>query len=164
MRYAIILAAAFVGLFRCVGHAKAETTTEKALRALCGPRAVRFAPYVDEAGRRYLTHPVLIVAVMRKESHCRPNVIGRHGDTGLTQVRGRARNGLSRKELLDPRTNILTGARWLSMMTTWCGSTALGLGAYNSGKCDRSRRYARSVLAFVAMAWSELRKQKEPTS
>jgi hypothetical protein len=83
MTYLRLLLLAWAAFLMFVGPARAETTTERALRALCGPNAVYLAPHVQEAGRRYLTHPVLVVAVMRKESHCRAGAMGKHGDTGL---------------------------------------------------------------------------------
>jgi hypothetical protein len=125
------------------------TTTERALRVACGPGAVYLAPAVDAAARRYLHHPVLLVTLIRRESHCRPDAIGKRGEVGLGQLHGRARNGLSRKALLDPATNLMTTARWLALMEVWAGGTFAGLGAYNTGKRGKGKRYARRVLATV---------------
>lgn len=151
--WVLVALSTFALLTHTCGPARAETTTERALRVLCGERAVHLAQHVDEAARRYLHHPVTLVAVMRKESHCKQNAMGSKSDTGLMQLRGVARNGHSRAELLaDARLNIMTGARWLALAEVWCGSLGRGLGAYNTGKCDRGQRYARGVLALANKA------------
>ena len=148
----VILALAWAGLLVCI-PARAQTTTERAISAVCPYRGAKaFAPFIDAASRRYMLHPVTIVAVMRVESVCFPDVHSKAWATGLMQILpwGPARNKLSWAELFDPETNIHTGARWLAMMSTWCGSLHRGLGAYATGKCDRGHRYARKVMAVVA--------------
>ena len=161
--YLTLLALAWALLFVAVPQAHGSTTAT-AIELACGPGHGGLAEHVDAAARRYLLHPVLLVAVMANESRCHAGAIGKHHDTGLMQVRGRARNGLSRRALLDPRTNLDTGARWLALMTVWCGSTARGLGAYNSGKCHGSKGYARKVLATVRRIWRELERRQEARS
>lgn len=160
MRYAFILALAFVGLFHCVGHAQAETTTERALRALCGPSAVYLAPHVQEAARTHLLHPVTLVAVMAKEAGCRMDLVGAHGERCAMQVHGVARNGHSNRELADPDTCIATGARWLSLREVECGGLFWGLSGYNAKTCRGSPGYARLVLATERRAWSEMRRKE----
>jgi soluble lytic murein transglycosylase-like protein len=148
--FLIILALFWAALLLVVpAHA---TTTEVALEELC-PGREYLAPHVDAAARRYLLHPVLLVAVMRTESHCRMDVVGRAGERCAFQVRGVARNGRSNAELRDPATCIDTGARWLAMMLTWANGLSDGLGAYNTGKKGHGKRYARKVLAYLARAW-----------
>jgi len=133
------------------------TTTERALLAACGPAAVRLAPHVDRAARRHLTHPVLLVAVMRVEEHrCRMDRVSSRGARCVMQVLGVARNGHTNVELADPATCIETGTRWLDLMTTWCAGKRAGLGAYGSGHCDRGRRYARKVLRTEHRIWRAL--------
>lgn len=152
--WVLVALSTFALLTHTCGPARAETTTERALRVLCGERAVHLAQHVDEAARRYLHHPVTLVAVMRKESHCKQNAMGKANDTGLMQLRGVARNGHSRAELLaDARLNILTGARWLAMAEVWCGGDLLcALGVYNTGKRGKGNGYARRVWALVMRA------------
>jgi soluble lytic murein transglycosylase-like protein len=164
--YAISLALLVLGIVLtclCIaGPARASTTTD-AITILC-PGRESLAPHIDEAARRYLLHPALLVAVMRKESHCRADAIGKAGEVGLFQLHGVARNGLTRCQLLDPRTNILTGARWLAMSETWAGGLAAGLGAYNTGKRGNGQGYARRVLALIARVWREMAKRREAKS
>jgi len=150
----LILALAWAGLLICVPArpGNAATTTEKALTALC-PGKEHLAPHVDAAARRYLLPRVLLVAVMRVESHCRMEAVGAAKERCAFQVRGVARNGRSDVELADPATCIDTGARWLSLMVTWAGGLGEGIGAYNTGKLGNGRgKYARKVLAMVARA------------
>jgi soluble lytic murein transglycosylase-like protein len=136
-------------------HARAATSTERALLALC-PTTItianvsRSAQAIDSAARRHMVHPCLIVALIRAESHCKPWVIGARGEVGLGQLRGVARGGLSRQQLLDPGINIMATARWLAEMQTMCGDD--GLRAYNSGRCGKPTRYVRKLRRFERMA------------
>lgn len=159
-----ILLLAWAAFLMFVGPARAESTTALALRALCGPGAVGLAGHVDEAGRRYLLHPVTVVGLMSVESHCRPQAVSRCGAIGLMQVLpyGPAANGRTKAQLRDPRENIATGTKWLAAMITWCGGLSTGLGAYNSGHCHRSKGFARKVLRAIARAWTGIQKRKEP--
>jgi soluble lytic murein transglycosylase-like protein len=161
----VTLALAWSAMFYLVPVARASTTTELAISVLCGPSATYLAPHVDAASRRYLVDRVLLVAIMARESGCRPHVIGKHGDIGLMQLRGVARNGLSRRALLDPRTNLMTGARWLALRSRDCAALGvLSIGGYNARECRHGKRYARKVLATVFRAWREMQKRKEPRS
>jgi soluble lytic murein transglycosylase-like protein len=161
-----LLLLAWATLFLCIGPARAATTTELALESLCGPAAVKHAQQVDAAARRYLLHPVHLVALMAVESHCQAHAVSRRGAIGLMQVMpyGPAANGLPRARLRDPRANIETGVRWLAMMTTWCGSLPAGIGAYNTGRCDRGKRFSRLVVSTVARVWREIERRREPRS
>lgn len=155
LRHILVIAGVLGCLQHCAGPARAGDTTRKAFDALC-PGQGHLAEHVDRAARRYLLHPVVLVAVMRVESSCRMDVVGKAGEHCAFQVRGVARNGRTQDELRDPATCIDTGARWLSLMSTWAGSLPGGLGAYNTGKLGRGKRYARKVLGFVAIVWREI--------
>ena len=141
--------------------ARAETTTERAIAVLCGPGHAHLAPMVEASSRRHLLHPVTVVALMHVESRCQAHAVSRCGAIGLLQVLpyGPAANGMPRARLRDPRTNIETGTRWLAEMVTWCGGLRAGLGAYNTGRCDKGKGFARWVLATVRQAWREMRRQ-----
>jgi soluble lytic murein transglycosylase-like protein len=165
--YCITLALLVLGIVLCclciAGPARASTT-EDALAVLC-PGRESLAPHIDEAARRYLIHPVVLVAVARKESNCRADAIGKAGEVGVMQLRGVARNGLTRRQLLDPRTNVLTGARWLALREVDCGGgLLLGLSGYNARTCQGGKGYARRVLDLVARAWREMAKRREVRS
>jgi soluble lytic murein transglycosylase-like protein len=150
----VILALAWAGLLICV-PARAQTTTERAISAVC-PGREYLAGHVDEAARRYLVPRLHLVAVIWVESRCIATAIGALGEIGLMQLLGVARNGLSRRALLDPRTNILTGARWLSLREVDCGGQVSGLSGYNARTCTGGRRYAHKVLAVVKRIRKEI--------
>lgn len=162
-RIAIIAALAWAALLS--GICRADTAASS-LAILCGPRASILAPYVREASMRYLEHPVTIVALIAAESRCRTDAIGARGERGLTQVTpgGDAANGMTPEQLMDPRTSILVGIRWLSLCAVRCGGLARGLGKYNGGKCWRSHAYSARVLALVARFWAAMASREARTS
>lgn len=156
-----------VGVLVCLtcqcGPAVAGTTAD-ALEVLC-PGHENLAPMVDGSARKYMHHPVTLVALMAVESHCQAGAISRKGAVCEMQLLGVARNGHTRAELQgDSRLCIATGARWLAMMEVWAGSLAGGLGAYNTGKRGHGAGFARLVLAKVAKVWRELQRRREPRS
>lgn len=163
-----LLLLAWAAFLMLVGPAHAQTTerpattTARALAVACGPGHGYLAPIVERESRRQLLHPVLVVALMRVESHCRRDAKSHKGARGYLQLLGVARGGYRGAELLEPDTNIRLGCRWLASMSTWCGSLRRGLGAFNTGKCDRGAGFARRVLAREAWIWGEMRKRKEP--
>jgi len=64
--------------------------------------------------------PALVLALAFRESSWRPDAVGRRGPLGLLQVHGRATEGLPRREVLEPRTNIRLGVRWLDRCVALC--------------------------------------------
>ena len=147
-------------LSHCAGPARADTVDD-AIKIACWSwhkDAPSWAPIIRASARRYMLHPVRLVALIGYESSCIKDATSHHLALGLTQILpyGPAANGHTWAELYDPAINIETGARWLSLMTTWCGTDAAGLGAYNTGKCHRGQKYARRVLALERHIWKEL--------
>lgn len=141
-----------------------------ALALLC-PGHADLAPHVEAAAAYYALPPVVLVAMLRVEAHCRMGAVGNRGERCAMQLHGRARNGLSNKQLAKPRMCIMAGARWLHMMRAWCGGDLrCGLAAYNTGdrckggkatkKCRAGRRYARKVLGTVEKVRREMQKRK----
>jgi len=157
-----LLLLAWAALLLFIGPARAETTTEAALSVVC-PGHLDLAPHLDAAARRYLVHPVVLVALMAEESGCRMGVVGSHGEVCAMQIHGVARNGHSRRALRsDPALCIATGARWLSLRTVDCGGGLLmGLAGYNAKECRHGKRYALRVLATVARIWKAIEQRKE---
>jgi soluble lytic murein transglycosylase-like protein len=152
----LLLAGLALCLTHTCGPARADTTTERALRVVC-PERVAWAPLFDRVARRYLHHPVHLVALVWRESRCNPKAVSRAGARGLGQLLGRARNGLTNAQLHNPELNLMASARWLAMMEVWCGGMLAGLGAYNTGKCRKGRRYARWVLRAERRIWKGMR-------
>jgi murein DD-endopeptidase MepM/ murein hydrolase activator NlpD len=89
----------------------------------------RWSSYVNEAAARYGVPANLIKAVMRLESNGNATAISPQGATGLMQVMP-GMHGLSRQQLLDPRTNVLKGAEILKANYDQYGSWETAVGAY----------------------------------
>jgi soluble lytic murein transglycosylase-like protein len=141
--------------------ARGAESTRVALATLCQGND-HLAGFVDEAARRYMVPRLHLVAMIWCESRCRPDAIGKAGEVGLLQLHGVAANRLSRRQLLDQRTNILTGARWLSLREVDCGGQVAGLSGYNSRTCRGGKRYARRVMAVVSQVRRAIQQRTEP--
>lgn len=73
----------------------------------------------------YSLDPLLVLAVMRQESHYRPDAMGRHGEIGLMQIKPDTarwianRVGISWNDdstLFDPQFNIRIGTAYISFL------------------------------------------------
>jgi membrane-bound lytic murein transglycosylase MltF len=67
----------------------------------------------------YGMDPLLVQAIVKKESHYNPAIIGAAGEVGLMQLLP-STVGLPGKALLDPETNIREGVKYLSLMRQRC--------------------------------------------
>jgi len=162
MRIAIVML--IVGAAICCCEFAHAQTAAQALAALC-PGREYLAPHVEAAARQYMQRPVVLVAVMAKESGCDMAAVGTHGERCAMQILGVARNGHAGAELAaNPALCIATGARWLSLREVDCGGLFLGLSGYNARTCQGGKRYARKVLDLVARAQRWIRERKERTS
>jgi hypothetical protein len=157
MTYLRLLLLAWAAFLMFVGPARAETTTERALRALCGPNAVYLAPHVQEAARTHLLHPVTLVATISNESHCDAAAVNpRSGAMGLGQIMPGLSADQPGRYLLDPRDNLYLTARHLAKLLMLCGSLAGAVHVYHGYKrCSGWRRdwYAKRVAADERRFW-----------
>ena len=155
---------------RATGPSRAITVA--ALDALCGPGHRDLAGPVDAAARRYMLHPVTIVALVKSESpRCDPNAVNpRTGATGLTQIlpTGSANpRHLSVESLKDPATNLDLGARHLAGLLVLCGSLGGAVHVYHGHRtCGGWQRdeHAWKVLGYVARFWREIARRGAPRS
>lgn len=112
----------------------------------CEDYVRRFVEDVRYASAWHDVNPWTLAAIAVRETGLNPNRVGRIGERGEFQLN--PRNRANRDALrYHRREQALRAAQLLSEYTEWCGSETLGLGAYNTGKCVRTR-YARRVLQW----------------
>jgi soluble lytic murein transglycosylase len=85
----------------------------------------RFAPQIQAAATRYGVDPLLVRAVIRRESHFNPAARGTRGEIGLMQLQDAAARewaeaehlpSFAHEECLDPATNALAGTYYLGKL------------------------------------------------
>lgn len=113
-----------------------------------------YQPTVMGAARRQHLSPYLLAAVIRVESHFRPDVVSRRGAVGLMQLEPSTAQWIAAKmgrpgtsRLTDPATNVTLGSWYLKyLMTRFHGNLTLALAAYNGGPGTVDRWIASGVL------------------
>lgn len=107
------------------------------------PDALAVQPLLKEAGAHAGVDPDLLKAVIAVESHFNPKAISHAGALGLMQLTPETadryatpseRETPAKHRMLDPRTNIFTGARMLADLTRRYGSIDVALAAWNAGE------------------------------
>lgn len=125
----------------------ASRATAPALDPSCPvPRPFRAA--FAEAAARTGVPLSLLVATAYQESHMDPGAESHAGARGLLQLMPATAREL-RLEEADPATNILAGARYLSLMLDRFGSVDLALAAYNAGPTAVERAGAAPTLGTL---------------
>jgi len=113
-----------------------------------------FESIVLEAAAKYKLEPHLIWAVMREESHFRPEAVSPVGAIGLMQIMPATGLEIARRmgininssDLLRPEVNIKFGAFYLrKKLDLFAGDMDKALAAYNGGQ-GNVRRWSRSPL------------------
>lgn len=108
----------------------------------CEARMRRTAELFVRSGFDHRIDPWLLAAIALRES----------GEAGLMQLHPRSRAGREAAERCAaspracPAIQVDAAARLLRASIDRCGSEALALGAYNTGRCEENA-YARAVLA-----------------
>ena len=130
----------------------------------CEQRLERFARYLVSAGQRHGIDPWLMAAMAFKESGFNPFAMGSVGELGILQInpgrrdarqvwfirdewyRNRCRKepGACQQEVVNHAAHVL--ARSLELCK---GDVEAALGAYNSGRCNGSKRYTKRILTEV---------------
>jgi len=111
------------------------------------PRYHRYDAMIEQVGREEGVDPMLIKAVIWRESTFRPDKVGRNGERGLMQVttaaamdwaRQTRQAGFEPRDLFLPRTNILAGTWYLrKALDHYTGKDdpyTFALAEYNAGK------------------------------
>ncbi|NLL52674.1 MAG: lytic transglycosylase domain-containing protein [Peptococcaceae bacterium] len=97
---------------------------------------------VEKYAHAYGVDPYLVVAVMREESHFKPESYSHKGAVGLMQVMPNTAKEIAlwlgedykQEVLTDPETNIRYGTRYLSHLNNrFAGNSILVLASYNAG-------------------------------
>jgi soluble lytic murein transglycosylase len=100
---------------------------------------------VESAAGRYSLDPLLLLSVIREESRFDPSACSPAGAIGLMQLMPQTAtrcsvrlnmesSGASRKELMDPGTNLAYGGYYLKRLIGEMGSLPAALAAYNAGR------------------------------
>jgi len=118
-------------------------------------RAQRNAPHIAAAALEHDIPPLLLVAIIHKESSFRRRVRGLRGEIGLMQLLrtgGCIPERLPTRKAIVPRTNIMLGAKCLARYIKRCGSISAGLSRYNGRGCTTKTEYSDKV----TRRWKEL--------
>jgi len=98
---------------------------------------VQVEPYIHQIASEYRLDPLLLTAIIRVESGFNTRAVSPKGALGLMQVMPATgeRYGIAKKQLLDPMTNIRTGAKYLVDLAGMFGNRIdLVLAGYNAGE------------------------------
>lgn len=98
---------------------------------------VQVEPYIHQVASEYRLDPLLLTAIIRVESGFNTSAVSPKGALGLMQVMPATgeRYGIAKKQLLDPMTNIRTGAKYLVDLAGMFGNQIdLVLAGYNAGE------------------------------
>lgn len=129
--------------------------------------------HLDEAAREQGIEPELLQALVATESGFDPAAVSPKGAIGLMQIMPATaeRYGVTadakqplKQKLADPRTNVRTGARYLSdLLRMFSGQLELALAAYNAGEgavqragnripnYPETQNYVRTVMQLYGM-------------
>jgi soluble lytic murein transglycosylase len=109
----------------------------------------RFIPQIQDAARRYGVDPLLVKAVVWRESRFRPDRRGRKGEIGLMQIQEISAQewadaehvaGFGHERCLDPGTNTLAGTFYLGKLIKRYAAAdnpvPYALADYNAGRSN----------------------------
>ena len=117
---------------------------------------------VADAARTYRLDPHMIKAVMQTESAFDATAVSPVGAVGLMQLMPDVAAELGVTDALDPRQNIMAGAKYLrQMLDSHKGNVSLALASYNAGPGNvakyraippfkETRDYVKRVTAILA--------------
>ena len=98
------------------------------------PAREAYEAIIQEAADAYDLDPALIRSVIETESAYNAVAVSRAGATGLMQLMPGVASNLGVQNLLDPRENIMAGARLLrELLDHHRGNLKMALASYNAG-------------------------------
>ena len=109
------------------------------------PEVKAVQPFLREAAARHGVDMELLKAVIAVESGYRHDAVSPRGAVGLMQIVAPAEQT---QRLLDPRTNVLTGARKLAGLIQRFGRIDVALAAWNAGE-GAVRRHGGGMPPFA---------------
>jgi soluble lytic murein transglycosylase-like protein len=97
-------------------------------------KSAQYTHIILEAAGNHNIHPALITAVIHAESNFNPKARSYAGAMGLMQINRPTARYLKLRNIFDPRSNILAGAKYLKeLLQMFNGSLDHALAAYNAG-------------------------------
>lgn len=151
-----------IALFPNVKSPKANVDVSAEYFAVPANRA--YDDIILEAAAEYDIDPNLIRAVMQAESAFHPYAVSRAGAEGLMQLMPALADEMGVSDSLDPRENIMGGARYLKrLLDDHDGNIDLALASYNAGPGNvqryggvppfrETRNYLRTIKAILLKA------------
>jgi soluble lytic murein transglycosylase-like protein len=95
---------------------------------------VQLEPLIQSAAAKQQVDPVLVRALIQKESAGRPCAVSIAGAAGLMQLMPGTAGDLDVRDPFDPQENVEAGTKLLKILLNRYGNDpALALGAYNAG-------------------------------
>ncbi|WP_416050920.1 lytic transglycosylase domain-containing protein [Cupriavidus basilensis] len=97
--------------------------------------STQYSEIIAEASRDARVPPELISAVIVVESGYNPNAVSKKGARGLMQLMPETARRFSAGDILNPRDNVLAGAKYLRfLLDLFRDDVELALAAYNAGE------------------------------
>ena len=101
--------------------------------------------YIVESGTRHGVDPVLLYAIMHRESSFKKRALSHKGASGLMQLMPATARRFGVTNIWDPRQNVEAGARYMRvLLNMFDGSIPLALAGYNAGE-GAVLKYGRRV-------------------
>jgi soluble lytic murein transglycosylase-like protein len=105
--------------------------------------------FIVDSGSRNGVDPVLLYAIMHRESSFKRNALSPKGARGLMQLMPGTASRFGVSNIFDPRQNIEGGARYVRfLLDTFDGDVRLALAGYNAGE-GAVMKYGRRVPPYA---------------
>ncbi|HEV2862507.1 MAG TPA: lytic transglycosylase domain-containing protein [Pyrinomonadaceae bacterium] len=105
--------------------------------------------FIVDSGTRHGVDPVLLYAIMHRESSFKKRALSNKGASGLMQLMPATARRFGVSNIWDPRENIEGGARYMRvLLNMFDGDVRLALAGYNAGE-GAVLKYGRSVPPYA---------------